>query len=205
MDHYEMLGLKKGATRKAIKKAYKAMAAKSHPDKKTGNADTHQALTVAYNVLIDPKKRDHYDKTGEDTQAAPQARWEVLMVSLFDILIAENFAGNIINEARGRLVGASMAQQALLSQNEQNLRALQKKVGRVTVSHGVNFYAGLIQQKIEITRANIEKAIEEKDAITEALDQIDTYTDTKPSKPNGPAASPTGRSSYVYHTGRGPG
>ncbi len=103
MDIFKLLGIKKGATRKEIKKAYKAMASKTHPDKKTGNAETHKALTVAYNTLMDPDKRDQYEKTGSAQQAKPQERWEMLLVSQFDILIGQKFKGDIIKESKGRL------------------------------------------------------------------------------------------------------
>uniref|UniRef100_A0A0K2T2X7 DnaJ protein homolog 1like [Acyrthosiphon pisum] n=1 Tax=Lepeophtheirus salmonis TaxID=72036 RepID=A0A0K2T2X7_LEPSM len=67
-NYYETLGLSRGATADEIKKAYRKMALKYHPDKcKTPNAeDRFKEIAEAYEVLSDPKKRDVYDKYGED-------------------------------------------------------------------------------------------------------------------------------------------
>jgi len=186
MDHYEMLGIEKGATRKEIKKAYKAMASKSHPDK-GGDPKTHQALTVAYNILSDPNRRDQYDRTGDANQAAPQARWEILIRSLFDILISQNFQGHIIKEARSRLIASSMAQQSQLSKDRQMLKAMTAKLGRIiTRKDTPNFYEGLLLQKVDFIKGNIERGNEEIEAISDALNQLDAYTDTSPEAAPGP-------------------
>lgn len=65
-DFYEVLGLKKGATELEIKKAYRKLAAKYHPDvnKDSGAQDTFKEITEAYETLSDPKKRAQYDQFG---------------------------------------------------------------------------------------------------------------------------------------------
>ncbi len=67
-DYYAVLGLEKNATAEQIKKAYRKLAVKYHPDK---NPDDKQAeerfkeITEAYAVLSDPEKRRQYDQFGE--------------------------------------------------------------------------------------------------------------------------------------------
>lgn len=65
-DLYEVLGLQKGATEQDIKKAYRKLAAKYHPDvnKEKGAQDTFKEITAAYEVLSDAKKRAQYDQFG---------------------------------------------------------------------------------------------------------------------------------------------
>ena len=67
-DYYQVLGLKKGATEDEFKKAYRKLALKFHPDKNKspGAEDKFKEIAEAYEVLCDPKKRDIYDKYGED-------------------------------------------------------------------------------------------------------------------------------------------
>ncbi|HEU5072645.1 MAG TPA: DnaJ domain-containing protein, partial [Polyangiaceae bacterium] len=68
-DLYEELGVKRDASPEDIKKAYRALAAKLHPDKNPGNkgAETRfKAVNHANQVLSDPKKRSLYDEFGED-------------------------------------------------------------------------------------------------------------------------------------------
>lgn len=67
-DYYQILGVSKGAADDEIKKAYRKLALKYHPDKnKTAGAEEKfKEVAEAYEVLSDKKKRDVYDKYGED-------------------------------------------------------------------------------------------------------------------------------------------
>lgn len=67
-DYYEVLGLTKGATQVDIKKAYKKLAVKWHPDKNPNNKEEavqkFREITEAYENLSDPEKRKIYDTYG---------------------------------------------------------------------------------------------------------------------------------------------
>jgi hypothetical protein len=69
-DFYKILGLKKGAKEKDIKKAYHKMALKWHPDKnpddKEGATKRFEEIALAYEVLSDEEKRKIYDQYGEE-------------------------------------------------------------------------------------------------------------------------------------------
>uniref|UniRef100_A0A1A7Z7E2 DnaJ (Hsp40) homolog, subfamily B, member 1b n=1 Tax=Iconisemion striatum TaxID=60296 RepID=A0A1A7Z7E2_9TELE len=67
-DYYEILGIKKGASEDDIKKAYRKQALKYHPDKNKspGAEDKFKEIAEAYDVLSDPKKKDVYDRFGEE-------------------------------------------------------------------------------------------------------------------------------------------
>lgn len=60
MDHYETLGVSKDATKQDIKKAYRKLAMKHHPDK-GGDQEQFKRITGAYDILSDPDKRAQYD------------------------------------------------------------------------------------------------------------------------------------------------
>jgi len=62
-DYYEILGLKKNAGKEEIKKAYKKLALKHHPDK-GGNEEKFKELSEAYAVLSEDNKRKVYDQFG---------------------------------------------------------------------------------------------------------------------------------------------
>ena len=66
-DYYEVLGVDKNADDAALKKAYRVLAKKYHPDTNPGNAEAEQKFkeaSEAYAVLSDPEKRRQYDQFG---------------------------------------------------------------------------------------------------------------------------------------------
>merc|ERR1719326_2665616 len=70
-DFYKILGVKKGANKDEIKKAYKSLSLKYHPDKcesddKKECETNFIDVSSAYEVLSDEDKRKVYDKDGED-------------------------------------------------------------------------------------------------------------------------------------------
>src|SRR5258708_36441684 len=68
MDFYILLGLERGATLNDVKRAYKRLARKFHPDINPGDrmAAAHfRQIAEAYETLSDPDRRRRYDTTGE--------------------------------------------------------------------------------------------------------------------------------------------
>ncbi len=63
-DYYEVLGLKKGASKDEVKKSFRKLAAKYHPDKKTGDDTKYKEITEAYAVLGDDRRKAEYDSYG---------------------------------------------------------------------------------------------------------------------------------------------
>ena len=66
-DYYEVLGLKKGATDDEIKKAFRKMALKYHPDRNPGDKEAEEKfkeVNEAYGILSDPDKKSKYDRFG---------------------------------------------------------------------------------------------------------------------------------------------
>jgi curved DNA-binding protein len=66
-DYYKILGVDKSATQDEIKKAYRKLAMKHHPDRNAGNKSSEEKfkeITEANEVLSDPEKRKKYDTLG---------------------------------------------------------------------------------------------------------------------------------------------
>jgi len=68
-DYYDILGVKKSASADEIKKAYRGLAKKFHPDKNKGNKEAEnkfKEISEAYAVLSDTEKREQYDRLGKE-------------------------------------------------------------------------------------------------------------------------------------------
>lgn len=75
IDYYKILGVNKTATQDEIKKAYRKLARKHHPDLNPNDSEAikkFQEINEANEVLSDPEKREKYDKYGENWKHADQ-------------------------------------------------------------------------------------------------------------------------------------
>jgi len=89
-DFYDVLGVPRTASLEEVKKAYRKLALKNHPDKNPGDKQAEERFkeaTIAYEVLSDPKRREEYDQRGHHTYARDHAREvEFDAVDLEDLL-----------------------------------------------------------------------------------------------------------------------
>ncbi len=97
-DHYKTLGVKRDATDKQIKEAYRDKATELHPDKQGGDERLFKALSTSYTLLIDSKRRKFYDETGSSMKGSEFDRKAgALLQQLFQMIVTDNGLEAIIH------------------------------------------------------------------------------------------------------------
>ncbi|XP_034717407.1 dnaJ homolog subfamily B member 6b isoform X8 [Etheostoma cragini] len=102
LEYYQTLGVQKNATQEDIKKAYRKLALRWHPDKNPDNKEEAEKrfkeLSEAYEVLSDENKRSTYDRYGKDgLSAGGGGKEEVIMITMVAAshsVIPMTFSGN---------------------------------------------------------------------------------------------------------------
>jgi len=109
-DYYEILGVEKSADADDIKRAYRRLAMKHHPDRNPGDAEAEakfKEAAEAYEVLSDPQNRERYDRFGHEGvrgAAAGGATHDFSRMNVEDIfsMFEEVFGGGFGGGGRGR-------------------------------------------------------------------------------------------------------
>jgi len=92
-DYYELLGLSKDASGEDIKKKYKLLAKKYHPDvsKESNTEDKFKEISEAYAILSDPQKRAKYDQLGQSAFSGQFSQEDIFQGIDFGSIFGEIF------------------------------------------------------------------------------------------------------------------
>lgn len=105
-DYYQILGLGKDASQEDLKKAYKNLAKKHHPDlnKESGSTEKFKEINEAYSVLSDEQKRANYDRFGSSGEqfSGFQGHQEGFSEDIFSDIFEEFFHGNSQHGSKSR-------------------------------------------------------------------------------------------------------
>jgi molecular chaperone DnaJ len=107
-DYYEILGVQKTTGAEEIKRAYRKMALKYHPDKNPGNAEAEakfKEAAMAYEVLSDPDKRQRYDRHGHEGLRGSTAHDFSHMAAGDIFSMFEDIFGEMFSQGGGRSRG----------------------------------------------------------------------------------------------------
>jgi DnaJ-class molecular chaperone len=110
-DYYKVLGVSRSASAEEIKKAYRRLARKHHPDVNPNDKDAEEkfkAVSEAFEVLSDPKKREVYDRYGYYSDQIPSGAGagSVFDFSRFDATNFKDIFSEIFSSIRSQPSGA---------------------------------------------------------------------------------------------------
>ncbi len=108
-DYYKILGVSKNASPEEIKRAYRKLALKYHPDKNKGNKEAEakfKEINEAYAVLSDPEKRKQYDTFGADGFQSRFSQEDIFRGFDFNSIFREfGFGGGRANSIFSQIFG----------------------------------------------------------------------------------------------------
>ncbi|MBF0541554.1 MAG: molecular chaperone DnaJ [Nitrospirae bacterium] len=102
-DYYEILGVERNATPEELKKAYRGLAMKFHPDRNKGDKESEEKfkeINSAYSCLSDPQKKANYDRFGTDGGMGGGGDYGQFSSSFSDIF--DDIFGDFFGGARGQ-------------------------------------------------------------------------------------------------------
>lgn len=151
-DYYDILGVEKGASEDDIKKAFRKLAHKYHPDKKGGDEQKFKEVSEAYAVLSDRKKRAEYDAYGRTFRDGGTGAhgFDFSGFQGFDgfqdmdlnEIFGEFFGGRASRERRGRDIAIDLELSFKEAVFGTERRVLVTKVGTCTTCAGTGARAG---------------------------------------------------------------
>ena len=160
MNLYKILEIDKTATPDEIRKAYKRMASKHHPDKENGDEERFKEVQSAYDVLSDPVKKGRYDEDGtvieDDFKGA--AIDEVIKLVSSEIDASDDFdMRNIFRVVEDNLHKKTLNHEHSLEGAKIHLKKLKRLADKVIrKSGGENMFSTIIENKISMTEKDIK-------------------------------------------------
>jgi curved DNA-binding protein CbpA len=183
IDLYQLLGLKRAATRDEVRKAYRRKAKSSHPDS-GGSEEAFNALTAAHDILADARRRERYDSTGEIEQARPDnfdgSAIEVIAQKLGMIIHAEQDLtsldiGAVIEQAIREDIALRKSSIANQRRAVERAAALRARVKR-KASNADNMLARVLDWHESSAQDHAKKNEEAVRAMERALEILEGYS-----------------------------
>ncbi len=160
MNLYDKLEIPTNASKKDIEKAYRKKAMKQHPDH-GGDREEFKELALAYNILKDPEKREHYDRTGTTDRPSSQKDTVLRALIIKAFVTSDRPIQFISKQLNGQIKELDQKRSSLNSTKN----AIERRLAKFLKKHTNE----LIQETLEASILDIDNDIK---SLTTGLDEL---------------------------------
>ena len=180
---YDTLHVPEDASKADIRKNYKKLANKFHPDKESGDTDRFQQIKLAYETLYDDDARQYYDKTGkakegQNTHQRALGELEGMFLSALMTNIEQLDRVNVVQQVKDKIRGSKREVDAAILKLSSNIGKLDKAKDRIVSEH--DMLGNIITSEIEKFEGLIvqnKKNIELLDTMAQLIEDYDYRID----------------------------
>lgn len=179
INPYKILGVERNATADEIKKAYKGLAQKHHPDKSNGDEERFKEINLAYDILYDAKKREEYDRTGDVKKATSITNQAInLFMNTFVARLAGTShllgSANPFDQVRNDITRYRNESKNSIPDIKNRKERLEKRYSKVK---NINDHLNLIKNWVIDAMASLDMEIEKKKEQIEVSDEALKFCD----------------------------
>jgi curved DNA-binding protein CbpA len=158
INHYEVLGVAKFADSLMLKRAYRSLAQKYHPDKETGDAALFRQVQKAYEVLSDPERRAAYDENGLDDSSEKlrqEAMGELAKMLMMFIGHINPETDDLICKMREHMRGQNMQIKDQKRRMGEEIKRCHQILSRLSSPDKDNLFSQIIKGNIATCKQNL--------------------------------------------------
>lgn len=183
---YEILGVSRTASVSQIKRAYRKLAKKLHPDMK-GDSDKFREITHAYQVLSDPERRKVYDETGiaeEAKKSGPDQKLTLILAGFIMQAMQQNPLGCNPIETGRKILQAQINGLNTTIASDKEIAKRFRHVAKNVIRHGEgdNVIAAVLQNHAdgaEKHAAQMQEQVETLQKVALLLNDYSWYPDSQ--------------------------
>ncbi len=177
-DLYEVLGLPPDCDADEIRRAFRVLAMKHHPDR-GGDDAVMAAIQHAYDILSDPEKRAAYNK-GELGQKPARTRALDLLLKLWEEMVADDqFNGLYIASARETIKKGQSEAKTFIHKMSREPARLNRLLAKVTCKGEDNFFRSTVERQLEAIAQRLKHAEDHSALLAIVLELLDEYEDAE--------------------------
>lgn len=182
--YYDLLGVEKTATTAEIKKAYKRIAKTCHPDKFPDDPEREslfRKLVQAYETLVDPAKRAHYDEHGTERRDMSQRIRADLIVIFQEVVMKAPDHVDRVSQMQKAIMARKRAAEKAHGEAMVKLQVIRAAGQRIRRKSGEgNLFLDACESSARAIEGQLAKVKEDVEVMDEMLELLDDYEDDNP-------------------------